>query len=178
MRLIQFPVVDLIRVKNQFVNFLKTKKMPVKINPSLRSGLLTHRLDGQLMVYDKRDDQIHLLDGTTATVFELLEKGASTHHRNEAERSASGRSGRRAPGFGARRAGASPVARRRSERAGTNHGRPSPDAAETRRCGSGAPDPCDRDAGTKPCLRAGNPSRDRRSLHHERSVRERLLREQ
>ena len=43
--------------------------------PSLRPGLLSHRLDGQLMVYDKTDDNIHLLDGTTATVFELLEQG-------------------------------------------------------------------------------------------------------
>lgn len=30
------------------------------------------------MVYDKTDDQIHLLDGTTATVFELLEQGAAS----------------------------------------------------------------------------------------------------
>ena len=30
------------------------------------------------MVYDKADDQIHLLDGTTATVFELLEQGAAS----------------------------------------------------------------------------------------------------
>jgi hypothetical protein len=37
---------------------------------------LTHRLDDQLLVYDKIDDKVHLLDDTAAAVFELLEQGA------------------------------------------------------------------------------------------------------
>jgi len=52
--------------------------MPLNRNPSLRLDLLSHRLDGQLMVYDKTENNIHLLDGTTATVFELLQQGAGS----------------------------------------------------------------------------------------------------
>lgn len=51
--------------------------MTMSPRPSIRPGLLTHRLDDQLMVYDRTDDQIHLLDGTTATVFGLLAQGVS-----------------------------------------------------------------------------------------------------
>lgn len=44
-------------------------------HPSLRQGVLSHRLDDQLVVYDVAADRIHLLDGTTATVYESLQKG-------------------------------------------------------------------------------------------------------
>jgi len=40
--------------------------------PSLRVGLLVHRLDDQVLVYDRVSDRVHLLDHTTARVFELL----------------------------------------------------------------------------------------------------------
>jgi len=43
--------------------------------PSLRKGLLRHPFGGQVLVYDTTQDRIHLLDGTTATVVESLEKG-------------------------------------------------------------------------------------------------------
>jgi hypothetical protein len=45
--------------------------------PSLRTGLLRHQLLDQVLVYDTEKDKLHLLDGTTATVAELLEKGAT-----------------------------------------------------------------------------------------------------
>jgi nucleotide-binding universal stress UspA family protein len=43
--------------------------------PRVRPGLLRHELDGQVLVYDARDDRVHLLDTTTGHVFELLEQG-------------------------------------------------------------------------------------------------------
>lgn len=46
--------------------------------PRARTGLLRHSLDGQVLVYDSRDDQVHLLDPTTACVMELLEEGGWT----------------------------------------------------------------------------------------------------
>jgi len=53
--------------------------MSVKSSTSLRPGLLSHRLDDQLLVYDKLDDKIHLLDGTPAAVFEMLQQGVEVH---------------------------------------------------------------------------------------------------
>ena len=46
--------------------------------PRIRSGLLRHALDKQVLVYDSRDDRVHLLDPTTACVLELLEEGGWT----------------------------------------------------------------------------------------------------
>lgn len=46
--------------------------------PRVRAGLLRHSLDEQVLVYDSRDDQVHLLDPTTACVMELLEEGSWT----------------------------------------------------------------------------------------------------
>jgi hypothetical protein len=43
--------------------------------PRVRAGLLRHQLDGQVLVYDAREDRVHLLDTTTGHVFELLEQG-------------------------------------------------------------------------------------------------------
>jgi len=46
--------------------------------PRIRSGLLRHTLDNQVLIYDSRDDRVHLLDPTTACVLELLEEGGWT----------------------------------------------------------------------------------------------------
>jgi hypothetical protein len=46
--------------------------------PRIRAGLLRHPLDKQDLVYDTRDDRIHLLDPTTACVLELLKEGGWT----------------------------------------------------------------------------------------------------
>jgi PqqD family protein of HPr-rel-A system len=43
--------------------------------PRVRLGLLRHRLDEQVLVYDPGDDKVHLLDPTTACVLDLLEEG-------------------------------------------------------------------------------------------------------
>lgn len=43
--------------------------------PQVRAGLLRHQLDGQVLIYDTREDRVHLLDTTTGHVFELLEQG-------------------------------------------------------------------------------------------------------
>jgi len=43
--------------------------------PRVRSGLLRHELDGQVLIYDAREDKVHLLDTTTGHVFALLEQG-------------------------------------------------------------------------------------------------------
>jgi hypothetical protein len=51
-------------------------EMTTSFRPSLRQGVLSHRLDDQLVVYDVTADRIHLLDGTTATVYESLQQGA------------------------------------------------------------------------------------------------------
>ncbi len=49
--------------------------MSEKSLPEVSPGLLTHRLDGQLLVYDPRDHQVHLLDAVTARVFEMMVEG-------------------------------------------------------------------------------------------------------
>jgi hypothetical protein len=46
--------------------------------PRIRSGLLRHPLDGQVLVYDAQADRVHLLDPTTALVLELLQEGGWT----------------------------------------------------------------------------------------------------
>jgi len=43
--------------------------------PRLRSGLLRHRLGDEVLVYDTALESVHLLDGTTARVAELLDQG-------------------------------------------------------------------------------------------------------
>lgn len=43
----------------------------------LRPGLLRHPLEGQLLVYDPHAQQVHLLDGTTATVVEMIDQGVA-----------------------------------------------------------------------------------------------------
>jgi hypothetical protein len=44
--------------------------------PRLKSGLLRHDLDQQVLVYDSHDDSVHLLDPTTGYVFDLLQEGS------------------------------------------------------------------------------------------------------
>lgn len=46
--------------------------------PRIRSGLLRHELEGQVLVYDSRHDRIHLLDPTTGCLLELLQEGGWT----------------------------------------------------------------------------------------------------
>ena len=46
--------------------------------PRVRSGLLHHALDKQVLVYDSRDGLVHLLDPATACVMQLLEEGVTT----------------------------------------------------------------------------------------------------
>jgi len=46
--------------------------------PRVRSGLLRHALDNQVLVYDSRDGHVHLLDPATACVMQLLEEGVTT----------------------------------------------------------------------------------------------------
>lgn len=46
--------------------------------PGIRTGLLCNELDGQMLIYNQNADTIHLLDPTTARVFELLQNGART----------------------------------------------------------------------------------------------------
>lgn len=46
--------------------------------PRVRAGLLRHELDGQVLIYDARDDRVHLLDTTTGHVFELLQEEGKT----------------------------------------------------------------------------------------------------
>jgi PqqD family protein of HPr-rel-A system len=53
----------------------------MKALPRVRPGLLRHRLDEQVLVYDPRDDKVHLLDPTTACVLDLLEEGGWTAER-------------------------------------------------------------------------------------------------
>ena len=53
--------------------------------PRIRSGLLRHKLDNQVLIYDSRDDRVHLLDPTTACVLELLEEGGWTSEGITAE---------------------------------------------------------------------------------------------
>jgi hypothetical protein len=49
--------------------------------PRVRPGLLRHRLDEQILVYDPRDDKVHLLDPTSACVLDLLEEGGWSSER-------------------------------------------------------------------------------------------------
>jgi hypothetical protein len=53
--------------------------------PTVRSGLLSHALDGQVLVYDTTGDRVHLLDPTTATVLELLQTGEWNYSALSAE---------------------------------------------------------------------------------------------
>ena len=53
--------------------------------PRVRPGLLRHRLDEQSLVYDPRDDKVHLLDTTTACVLDLLEEGGWGRDRMKTE---------------------------------------------------------------------------------------------
>ncbi len=57
----------------------------MKSLPGIRSGLLRHPLDQQVLVYDSRDDRVHLLDPTTACVLDLLEEGGWTREGISAE---------------------------------------------------------------------------------------------
>jgi PqqD family protein of HPr-rel-A system len=50
----------------------------MKSLPRIRTGLLRHPLDGQVLVHDSRYGHVHLLDPTTACVMELLEEGGWT----------------------------------------------------------------------------------------------------
>jgi hypothetical protein len=43
--------------------------------PSLRPGLLRHRLENELLVYDSREEQIHLLNPAAFAVVEMMDEG-------------------------------------------------------------------------------------------------------
>lgn len=49
--------------------------------PRVRPGLLRHSLDDQILVYDPREDKVHLLDPTTACVLDLLQEGGWSPER-------------------------------------------------------------------------------------------------
>ncbi len=53
--------------------------------PRLKSGLVRHPLDEQVLVYDPQTEAVHLLDQTTGCVFELLQEGGWTAAGIEAE---------------------------------------------------------------------------------------------
>ncbi len=53
--------------------------------PVVRKGLQLNRLDDELLVYDGKEDVVHLLNETTACVFELLSGGAVTQDEIEAQ---------------------------------------------------------------------------------------------
>ena len=53
--------------------------------PRLRCDLLRHELDKQVLVYDPRLDRVHLLDATTAFVFDLMHEGESSLDRVTSE---------------------------------------------------------------------------------------------
>lgn len=46
--------------------------------PRVRTGLLRHNLDNQVLIYDSANERVHLLDPTTACVMQLLEEGWTT----------------------------------------------------------------------------------------------------
>lgn len=48
------------------------------ILPKPKPGLLRHRLDDQVLVYEQSTDAVHLLDSITACVLDLLEEGGWT----------------------------------------------------------------------------------------------------
>lgn len=43
--------------------------------PTLRPGLLRHRLENELLVYDSREEQIHLLNPAAFAVVEMMDEG-------------------------------------------------------------------------------------------------------
>jgi hypothetical protein len=43
--------------------------------PRLRSDILYHTLDDQILVYDSRNERVHLLDPTTARILDLMRSG-------------------------------------------------------------------------------------------------------
>jgi hypothetical protein len=45
--------------------------------PSLRAGLFRHKLDNELLVYDPVGERIHLLNGTTTAVVEMMDEGVT-----------------------------------------------------------------------------------------------------
>jgi len=51
----------------------------------VRKDVLCHKLDDQVMVYDPRDNAVHLLDPTTACVMDLLNEGGRTVEEITAE---------------------------------------------------------------------------------------------
>jgi hypothetical protein len=53
--------------------------------PRVRPGLLRHRLDDQILVYDPREDKVHLLDPTSACVLDLLQEGGWSPERMREE---------------------------------------------------------------------------------------------
>jgi hypothetical protein len=46
--------------------------------PRVRAGLLRHSLEDQVLVYDPKDEKVHLLDKTSGSVVELLQEGGWT----------------------------------------------------------------------------------------------------
>ncbi|HUQ19166.1 MAG TPA: hypothetical protein VM099_06100 [Gemmatimonadaceae bacterium] len=53
--------------------------------PRVRPGMLRHRLEEQSLVYDPREDKVHLLDPTTACILDLLEEGGWSRERMKTE---------------------------------------------------------------------------------------------
>jgi hypothetical protein len=53
--------------------------------PRVRPGLLRQRFDEQILVYDPREDKVHLLDPTSACVLDLLEEGGWARERISGE---------------------------------------------------------------------------------------------
>jgi PqqD family protein of HPr-rel-A system len=53
--------------------------------PRVRAGLLRHPLEDQVLVYDPRDEKVHLLDKTSGSVIELLQEGGWTREGLVAE---------------------------------------------------------------------------------------------
>ena len=49
--------------------------------PRVRPGLLRHGMDEQILVYDPREDKVHLLNPTTACVLDLLQEGGWSEER-------------------------------------------------------------------------------------------------
>src|SRR5437868_11169745 len=49
--------------------------------PRVRPGLLRHSMDDQILVYDPREDKVHLLNPTTACVLDLLQEGDWSEER-------------------------------------------------------------------------------------------------
>jgi len=49
--------------------------------PRVRPGLLRHSMDDQILVYDPREDKVHLLNPTTACVLDLLQEGGWSEER-------------------------------------------------------------------------------------------------